>query len=98
MPVNLLDIVNHQRLQVWQSWFGSPDMMGHPEVVTEMEKEELGPLISTEGLEQLQNKYVQSVRVSRPQKLLVFFKIDKLWPVSWWTEAFENPELFGAYY
>lgn len=39
-------------------------MMGHAELVTEMEKEELGPLISAEGLEQLQSKYVQSVRVS----------------------------------
>ncbi|KAK2918268.1 exocyst complex component 3-like protein isoform X2 [Channa argus] len=44
--------------------YNSPDMMGHPELVTEMEKEELGPLISTEGLVQLQNKYVQSVRKS----------------------------------
>ncbi|KAM8752211.1 exocyst complex component 3-like protein [Acanthopagrus schlegelii] len=44
--------------------YNSPDMMGHPELVTEMEKEQLGPLISTEGLEQLQNKYVQSVRKS----------------------------------
>ncbi|XP_034389911.1 exocyst complex component 3-like protein isoform X2 [Cyclopterus lumpus] len=42
--------------------YNSPDMMGHPELVAEMEKVELGPLISTEGLEQLQNKYVQSVR------------------------------------
>lgn len=39
-------------------------MMG--QVVSEMEKEQLGPLISTEGLEQLQNKYVQSVQVSQP--------------------------------
>ncbi|XP_019129106.1 exocyst complex component 3-like protein [Larimichthys crocea] len=44
--------------------YNSPDMMGHPELVVEMEREELGPLISTEGLEQLQNKYVQSVRKS----------------------------------
>nr|XP_046251350.1 exocyst complex component 3-like protein [Scatophagus argus] len=44
--------------------YNSPDMMGHPELVAEKEKEELGPLISTEGLEQLQNKYVQSVRKS----------------------------------
>ncbi|XP_020508430.2 exocyst complex component 3-like protein isoform X1 [Labrus bergylta] len=44
--------------------FTSPDMMGHPELVGVMEKEELGPLISPEGLEQLQNKYVQSVRKS----------------------------------
>uniref|UniRef100_A0A673CB25 Exocyst complex component 3-like 1 n=1 Tax=Sphaeramia orbicularis TaxID=375764 RepID=A0A673CB25_9TELE len=44
--------------------YNSPDMMGHPELVPEMEKEELGPLISTEGLEQLQSKYVQSVRKS----------------------------------
>lgn len=46
-------------------------MMGHPELLTEMEREELGPLISSEGLEQLQSKYVQSVRVSRPQKLFL---------------------------
>lgn len=39
-------------------------MMGQPELVAELEKEELGPLISTEGLEKLQGKYVQSVRVS----------------------------------
>uniref|UniRef100_A0A3Q3IQP8 Exocyst complex component 3-like protein n=1 Tax=Monopterus albus TaxID=43700 RepID=A0A3Q3IQP8_MONAL len=44
--------------------YSSPDMMGCPELMEEMEKEELGPLISTEGLEQLQNKYVQSVRKS----------------------------------
>ncbi|XP_071767354.1 exocyst complex component 3-like protein isoform X1 [Centroberyx gerrardi] len=44
--------------------YNSPDMMGHAELVAEMEKEELGPLISMEGLEQLQNKYVQSVRKS----------------------------------
>ncbi|XP_051239147.1 exocyst complex component 3-like protein [Dicentrarchus labrax] len=44
--------------------YNSPDMMGHPELVAEMEKQELGPLISTEGLDQLQNKYVQSVRKS----------------------------------
>lgn len=39
-------------------------MMGHPELVKEVKKEELGPLISPEGLDRLQNKYVQSVRVS----------------------------------
>ncbi|KAM4619334.1 exocyst complex component 3-like protein [Polymixia lowei] len=44
--------------------YSSLDMMGHPELVAEMEKEELGPLISLEGLEQLQNKYVHSVRKS----------------------------------
>ncbi|XP_038142825.1 exocyst complex component 3-like protein isoform X1 [Cyprinodon tularosa] len=44
--------------------YNSPDMMGHPELVKETERAELGPLISTEGLEQLQNKYVQSVRKS----------------------------------
>lgn len=38
-------------------------MMGHPDLVAEMKQEELGPLITQEGLEQLQNKYVQSVRV-----------------------------------
>ncbi|KAM8893179.1 exocyst complex component 3-like protein isoform 2-T2 [Spinachia spinachia] len=42
--------------------YNGPDMMGDPELVTEMQKLELGPLISPEGLEQLQNKYVQSVR------------------------------------
>ncbi|XP_059191825.1 exocyst complex component 3-like protein [Centropristis striata] len=44
--------------------YNSSDMMGHPELVEEMEKAELGPLISTEGQLQLQNKYVQSVRKS----------------------------------
>ncbi|XP_029910573.1 exocyst complex component 3-like protein [Myripristis murdjan] len=44
--------------------YNSPDMMGHPELVVEMQREELGPLISFEGLDQLQNKYVQSVRKS----------------------------------
>ncbi|XP_029010640.1 exocyst complex component 3-like protein isoform X2 [Betta splendens] len=44
--------------------YNSPDMMGDPELVTDLEKEELGPLISTEGVEQLQKKYVQSVRKS----------------------------------
>lgn len=39
-------------------------MMGHPELVKQVEREELGPLISPEGLEHLQGKYVQSVRVS----------------------------------
>ncbi|MEQ2168621.1 hypothetical protein GOODEAATRI_016662, partial [Goodea atripinnis] len=33
-------------------------------LITETERAELGPLISTEGLEQLQSKYVQSVRKS----------------------------------
>ncbi|XP_030637953.1 exocyst complex component 3-like protein [Chanos chanos] len=44
--------------------YNSPEMMGHPDIVPEMEMEELGPLISQEGLEQLQNKYVHSVRKS----------------------------------
>lgn len=45
-------------------WFGSPDMMGHPDMVKELMKEDLPPLIPPEGLEQLQNKYVQSVKVT----------------------------------
>ncbi|KAM9854132.1 exocyst complex component 3-like protein [Aulostomus maculatus] len=44
--------------------YNSPEMMGHPELMTEMEREELGPLISAKGLEHLQHKYVQSVRKS----------------------------------
>ncbi|XP_037306710.1 exocyst complex component 3-like protein [Pungitius pungitius] len=47
--------------------YNGPDMMGHPELVPEMQKLDLGPLISPEGLEQLQNKYVQSVRKSVSQ-------------------------------
>lgn len=50
---------------------GSPDMMGHPELVTDTERAELGPLISTEGLEHLQGKYVQSVRVSPPDVQII---------------------------
>ncbi|XP_020336175.1 exocyst complex component 3-like protein isoform X1 [Oncorhynchus kisutch] len=44
--------------------YNSSDMMGHPDLMVEMESEELGPLISQECLEQLQNKYVHSVRKS----------------------------------
>ncbi|KAG7281545.1 hypothetical protein CRUP_007579 [Coryphaenoides rupestris] len=42
--------------------YNSPDMMGEPELVAEMERQQLGPLISLEALDQLQKKYVQSVR------------------------------------
>ncbi|XP_041967167.1 exocyst complex component 3-like protein [Alosa sapidissima] len=44
--------------------YSSVEMMGQPDLVAEMAQEELGPLITQEGLEQLQNKYVQSVRRS----------------------------------
>ncbi|KAM4572551.1 exocyst complex component 3-like protein isoform 2-T2 [Odontesthes bonariensis] len=44
--------------------YNSLDMMGNPELIAELERAELGPLISSEGLEQLQSKYVQSVRKS----------------------------------
>ena len=39
-------------------------MMGHPEMVKELMKQDLPPLIPPEGLEQLQNKYVQCVQVT----------------------------------
>ncbi len=41
-------------------------MMGEPALVAELNSD-MGPLISQEGLEQLQNKYVQKVRV-RPRE------------------------------
>ncbi|XP_041852762.1 exocyst complex component 3-like protein [Melanotaenia boesemani] len=44
--------------------YNSPDMMGHPDMLAELQSADLGPLISTEGLEQLQSRYVQSVRKS----------------------------------
>lgn len=44
-------------------------MMGHPEMVKEVKKEDLGPLIPPERLEQLQSKYVQSVQVNRSTHL-----------------------------
>ncbi|XP_077953220.1 exocyst complex component 3-like protein [Gasterosteus aculeatus] len=47
--------------------YNGPDMMGDPELVAEMQDLELGPLVSAGGLEQLQNKYVQSVRKSVSQ-------------------------------
>ncbi|XP_010882374.2 exocyst complex component 3-like protein isoform X2 [Esox lucius] len=43
--------------------YNSSEMMGHPDLAVEMESEQPGPLISQEGLEQLQNKYVHSVRM-----------------------------------
>nr|XP_023673022.1 exocyst complex component 3-like protein isoform X1 [Paramormyrops kingsleyae] len=44
--------------------YGSHDMLGHPDVVSEMDPLELGPLISPETLEKLQSKYVYSIRNS----------------------------------
>nr|XP_049578997.1 exocyst complex component 3-like protein isoform X3 [Syngnathus scovelli] len=44
--------------------YKSSEMMGHPELLYDMKGEELEPLISPEGLEQLQTKYVSSVRKS----------------------------------
>uniref|UniRef100_A0A8C2G2Z6 Exocyst complex component 3-like protein n=1 Tax=Cyprinus carpio TaxID=7962 RepID=A0A8C2G2Z6_CYPCA len=44
--------------------YNSSEMMGEPALVAELDIEDLGPLISQEGLEQLQNKYVQKVRKS----------------------------------
>ncbi|XP_053741399.1 exocyst complex component 3-like protein [Synchiropus splendidus] len=44
--------------------YSSPEMMGDPELAAQLDKEELEPLISVEGLEQLQSKYVQRVRKS----------------------------------
>lgn len=38
--------------------------MGHPEMMKELMKEDLPPLIPPEGLEHLRNKYVQSVQVT----------------------------------
>lgn len=69
----MLAIIDYREMRGWRSWFGSPDMMGHPELVKQVEREELGPLISPEGLEHLQSKYVQSVRVSMPHKYILFF-------------------------
>ncbi|MBN3298221.1 EX3L1 protein, partial [Amia calva] len=44
--------------------YHSPQMMGHPDLCSEVEPDDLGPLISQEALEQLQNKYVNTVRSS----------------------------------
>lgn len=41
-------------------------MMGDPGLAAHLDVEEMGPLISQDGLEQLQNKYVQCVRVRLP--------------------------------
>lgn len=41
-------------------------MMGDTSLAAHLHPEEMGPLISQEGLEQLQNKYVQCVRVRLP--------------------------------
>ncbi|XP_053361037.1 exocyst complex component 3-like protein [Clarias gariepinus] len=44
--------------------YKSTEMMGDPSLAAHLDLEEIGPLISLEGLEQLQNKYVQCVRKS----------------------------------
>lgn len=42
--------------------YTSAEMMGHPELATVINGEDLGPLITTEVQDELQNKYVGSVR------------------------------------
>ncbi|XP_062856212.1 exocyst complex component 3-like protein [Trichomycterus rosablanca] len=44
--------------------YNSLEMMGEPSLAAHLDLDELGPLISQEGLDQLQNKYVQCVRKS----------------------------------
>ncbi|XP_033897405.3 exocyst complex component 3-like protein isoform X1 [Acipenser ruthenus] len=44
--------------------YHSPEMMGHPDLCSDEDFEELGPLISQDALEQMQNKYVNTVRAS----------------------------------
>ncbi|XP_024138515.1 exocyst complex component 3-like protein [Oryzias melastigma] len=56
--------------------YNSPDMLGHPELVTEADRAVLGPLISSEGLEQLQSKYVQSVRKSVSEWMLKALQVE----------------------
>ncbi|RVE72305.1 hypothetical protein OJAV_G00060530 [Oryzias javanicus] len=56
--------------------YNSPDMLGHPELVTEADRAALGPLVSPEGLEQLQGKYVQSVRKSVSEWMLKALQVE----------------------
>ncbi|TSQ92641.1 Exocyst complex component 3-like protein [Bagarius yarrelli] len=44
--------------------YNSSEMMGNPILAAHLDLKEMGPLISQDGLEQLQNKYVQCVRKS----------------------------------
>uniref|UniRef100_A0AAV2MPH9 Neutrophil cytosol factor 4 n=1 Tax=Knipowitschia caucasica TaxID=637954 RepID=A0AAV2MPH9_KNICA len=44
--------------------YPSAEMMGHPELASLMDQDELGALVSTEALEELQKKYVNSVHTS----------------------------------
>ncbi|XP_061878355.1 exocyst complex component 3-like protein isoform X3 [Entelurus aequoreus] len=52
--------------------YNSSQMLSHPDVLNVSKGGELGPLISTEGLEQLQNKYVQSVRMLEENARVAF--------------------------
>ncbi|XP_051884274.1 exocyst complex component 3-like protein isoform X2 [Pristis pectinata] len=44
--------------------YHSPEMMDHPDLFPDVDVASLGPLISQDALEQLQNKYVNAVRVA----------------------------------
>ncbi|XP_069755532.1 exocyst complex component 3-like protein [Narcine bancroftii] len=45
-------------------YHSSPEMMDHPDLYPDIDVASLGPLISQDALEQLQNKYVNAVRVA----------------------------------
>lgn len=59
--------MGNQKVLHMRTCYLSSEMMGEPALVAELDIEDMGPLISQEGLEQLQNKYVQKVRV-RPKE------------------------------
>ncbi|XP_055504658.1 exocyst complex component 3-like protein isoform X1 [Leucoraja erinacea] len=45
-------------------YHSSPEMMDHPDLFPDVDVASLGPLVSQDALEQLQNKYVNAVRVA----------------------------------
>lgn len=67
-------MINHKVMHMKMCSLSS-EMMGDPDLEPELDVKDLGPLISQEGLEQLQNKYVQKVRV-RSYLMFTLFCLD----------------------
>uniref|UniRef100_A0A8C3SR91 Exocyst complex component 3 like 1 n=1 Tax=Chelydra serpentina TaxID=8475 RepID=A0A8C3SR91_CHESE len=60
--------LDKQEIFMLLSWvlhvYHSPEMMGHPDLLPEVDVSTLGPLVSPEVVEQLERKYVGKVKVS----------------------------------
>jgi len=58
----------------------SPEVMGHPALLPEVDVSSLGPLVSPELVDQTERKYVEKVKVSKQDSACAMGVGPKPWP------------------